>query len=200
MAQTVITGLVVAFSIAILGTAGHTLSIFDNQQTSNPWWLPLWPQHFDVHGTKALIASAAVSLVLSGVFLVMSLIPKASHQHLHTSYLLTSSAGQPSQPPDPARPRRHRLRSPLRPPHPRHRNLCAHSQQRGPRGRHDPDLDLQVQEQPAAGARPCATEQHGQRQLCVVVPSVQVCAVWNVGGYAAVDGEHRVEHCGVGCG
>lgn len=78
LAQTVITGLVVVFSIAILGTAGHTLSIFNSQQTSNPWWLPLWPQHFDVHGTKALIASAAVSLVLSGVFLVMSLIPQVN--------------------------------------------------------------------------------------------------------------------------
>lgn len=79
-AQTVITGLVVAFSIAILGTAGHTLSVFNKQQSSNPWWLPLWPQHFDVHGTKALVASAAVSLVLSGVFLAMSLIPKVSQQ------------------------------------------------------------------------------------------------------------------------
>jgi hypothetical protein len=88
LAQTVITGLVVAFSIAILGTAGHTLSIFNNQQSSNPWWLPLWPQHFAVHGTKALIASAAVSLVLSGVFLAMSLIPKASHQHVNTLSLL----------------------------------------------------------------------------------------------------------------
>jgi hypothetical protein len=79
MAQTVITGLVVVFSICILGTAGHTLDVFNKQQSSNPWWLPLWPQHFDVHGAKALIASAAVSLVLSGVFLAMSLIPKASH-------------------------------------------------------------------------------------------------------------------------
>lgn len=78
MAQTVITGLVVAFSIAILGTAAHTLDIYNKQQSSNPWWLPLWPQHFDVHGAKALIASAAVSLVFSGTFLAMSLIPKVN--------------------------------------------------------------------------------------------------------------------------
>lgn len=76
LAQTVITGLVVAMSIAILGTAAHTLSVFNKQQSSNPWWLPLWPQHFDVHGTKALISSAAVSIALSGTFLITSLIPK----------------------------------------------------------------------------------------------------------------------------
>jgi hypothetical protein len=78
MAQTIITGLVVALSIAILGTAAHTLDVFNKQQSSNPWWLPLWPQHFDIHGTKALIASAAVSLVLSGTFLALSLIPKVN--------------------------------------------------------------------------------------------------------------------------
>lgn len=76
MAQTVITGIIVALSIAILGTAAHTLDVYNKHQSSNPWWLPLWPQHFDVHGAKALIASAAVSLVLSGTFLAMSLIPK----------------------------------------------------------------------------------------------------------------------------
>jgi len=81
LAQTVITGLVVALSIAILGTAAHTLNVYNKQHTSNPWWLPLWPQHFDVHGTKALVASAAVALVLSGVFLVMSLIPKVCTHH-----------------------------------------------------------------------------------------------------------------------
>src|SRR5689334_12355144 len=76
LAQTVITGLVVAMSIAILGTAAHTLAVFNKEQSSNPWWLPLWADHFDVHGTKALIASAVVTLVFSGVFLVLSLVPK----------------------------------------------------------------------------------------------------------------------------
>jgi hypothetical protein len=35
LAQTVITGLVVAFSIAILGTAAHTLDVFNKQQVSS---------------------------------------------------------------------------------------------------------------------------------------------------------------------
>ncbi|KAF1950081.1 hypothetical protein CC80DRAFT_483503 [Byssothecium circinans] len=76
LAQTVITGLVVAMSICILGTAAHTLDVFNKQQSINPWWLPLWHDHFDVHGTKALIASAVVTFVFSAVFLIMSIIPK----------------------------------------------------------------------------------------------------------------------------
>lgn len=78
LTQTVITALVVVMSICIMATAGHTLDVFNKQQSSNPWWLPLWRDHFDVHGTKALIASAVVTLVFSGVFLVMSIIPKVS--------------------------------------------------------------------------------------------------------------------------
>ncbi|KAF2642130.1 hypothetical protein P280DRAFT_468572 [Massarina eburnea CBS 473.64] len=95
LAQTVLTGLVVAMGIAILGTAAHTLDVFNKQQSSNPWWLPLWPDHFDAHGTKALVASAVVTLVLSGVFLVMSLIPKlnvASKPTLRALLALGSSA------------------------------------------------------------------------------------------------------------
>jgi hypothetical protein len=65
LAQTILTAVVIIFSITILGTSAHTLDVFNKQQTSNPWWLPMWPQHFDVQGTKALIASSVVTLVLS---------------------------------------------------------------------------------------------------------------------------------------
>tara|TARA_R110002003_G_scaffold130_3_gene12170 strand:+ start:14053 stop:14742 length:690 start_codon:yes stop_codon:yes gene_type:complete len=76
LAQTVITGLVVALSIAILGTSAHTLNVYHKQRTTNPWWMMMWPQHFQTHGTKALIASAVVTMVLSALFLVMSVVPK----------------------------------------------------------------------------------------------------------------------------
>jgi len=76
LAQTVITGLVIALSIAILGTSAHTLVVYNKQQRHNPWWTPMWSQHFDTQGTKALLASSVVTLVLSAVFLVLSLIPK----------------------------------------------------------------------------------------------------------------------------
>jgi hypothetical protein len=63
LAQTIITGLVVAFSIAILGTSAHTLDVYNKQRSTNPWWTPLWPQHFDTHGTKALIGGCDIGVV-----------------------------------------------------------------------------------------------------------------------------------------
>ncbi|KAH3943868.1 hypothetical protein HBH70_152760 [Parastagonospora nodorum] len=90
LAQTIITGLVIVFSICILGTAAHTLDVYNKQHASNPWWAPLWSQHFDTHGTKALIASAVVTLVLSGVFLVMSVVPKFALRQKYTLRALIS--------------------------------------------------------------------------------------------------------------
>ncbi|CBX99695.1 hypothetical protein IAQ61_005053 [Plenodomus lingam] len=92
LAQAIITGLVVALSIAILGTSAHTLDVYNKQQTSNPWWMPLWPQHYDTHGTKALIASSVVTLVLCGAFLIASFIPQLSLPQKPTLRALLSLA------------------------------------------------------------------------------------------------------------
>jgi hypothetical protein len=78
LAQAIITGIVVLFSICILGTSAYTLDVFNKQHLTNPWWAPMWPEHFDVQGTKALIASSVVTLVLCGAFLVASFLPQVS--------------------------------------------------------------------------------------------------------------------------
>ncbi|KAH7128305.1 hypothetical protein B0J11DRAFT_267626 [Dendryphion nanum] len=90
IAQAVIAGLSAAMSVAILGTSAHTLHIYNTQQSTNPWWLYLWPQHFDVSGTKALVASATTTIVLSLVFLVFGLVPKFSLSNKHTLRALIS--------------------------------------------------------------------------------------------------------------
>ncbi|KAF2008902.1 hypothetical protein BU24DRAFT_87984 [Aaosphaeria arxii CBS 175.79] len=84
MAQAIIMGLSAAMSVAILGTAAHTLDVFNKQQSSNPWWLPLWPQHFDVNGAKALVGSAVTTLVLCSAFLVVALVPYFNLANKHT--------------------------------------------------------------------------------------------------------------------
>ncbi|KAF2749787.1 hypothetical protein M011DRAFT_456550 [Sporormia fimetaria CBS 119925] len=76
MAQVALIGIAAALSVAILGTSAHTLDVFNKQQTINPWWMPFWPQHFDVDGTKALIGSSAATIVLSMVFLAFALVPR----------------------------------------------------------------------------------------------------------------------------
>ncbi|KAJ4325236.1 hypothetical protein N0V94_000758 [Neodidymelliopsis sp. IMI 364377] len=84
LAQTVLTALIIVFSVAILGTSAHTLNVFNKQQSSNPWWLPLWSQHFDVHGTKALVASSVITLVLSSAFLISTFVPSLNLKQKHT--------------------------------------------------------------------------------------------------------------------
>ena len=78
VAQATLLGLVVALSIAILGTSAHTLHVYNQQHMSGSWWAPLWPQHFDVNGTKAIVASSVVTMVLCGAFLAASFIPRVS--------------------------------------------------------------------------------------------------------------------------
>ncbi|KAF1914625.1 hypothetical protein BDU57DRAFT_478890 [Ampelomyces quisqualis] len=90
LAQIIITGLVVVFSIAILGTSAHTLDVYNKQRFTNPWWTPLWPQHFITHGTKALIASSVITFVLLGAFLVTSLLPKFNLRQKYTLRALIS--------------------------------------------------------------------------------------------------------------
>jgi hypothetical protein len=87
LAQAIITGFVVIFSICILGTSAHTLDVFNKQHLTNPWWAPMWPQHFDVQGTKALIASSVVTLVLCGAFLIASFVPQVRLIYLYPEKL-----------------------------------------------------------------------------------------------------------------
>lgn len=97
LAQTILTALVVVFSIAVLGTSAHTLDVFNKQQTSNPWWLPMWPQHFDVHGTKALVASSVVTFTLSSAFLIASFLPSVRPPVPNTLAQLTNKQLQLKQ-------------------------------------------------------------------------------------------------------
>jgi len=76
-AQIVLAVISVALSAAILGTAADALRVYKSQtKQMNPWWLPLWPSHFDTSGTSATIGTAATVLVLNLIFAVVSLFPK----------------------------------------------------------------------------------------------------------------------------
>lgn len=69
----------VCLSIAIIGTAADAYSIYKSQvRALNPWWLPLWPGHFDTRGTKSLIGAAAGVVLLNGSFIALCLVPKVS--------------------------------------------------------------------------------------------------------------------------
>ncbi|RMY68822.1 hypothetical protein D0863_06869 [Hortaea werneckii] len=66
----------ICLSLAIIGCAGRSLSIFDSQQASNAWLLPIWPNHFDTRELHALIGTSAAVLVLNLVLIAALFIPK----------------------------------------------------------------------------------------------------------------------------
>ena len=76
-AQLVLSILSFMTACAVLGTSAHSFSVYvKGRSANNPWWLPLWPQHFYTRNTQALIGSAAGVVLLNLVFLVLSLLPK----------------------------------------------------------------------------------------------------------------------------
>ncbi|TKA69343.1 hypothetical protein B0A55_08158 [Friedmanniomyces simplex] len=62
----------ICLNLAIIGCAGRTLSVFNTQQSSNVWLLPLWPNHFDTRELHALAGTATAIVVLNAV-LILSL-------------------------------------------------------------------------------------------------------------------------------
>ncbi|PSK51790.1 hypothetical protein B9Z65_3057 [Elsinoe australis] len=64
---TIFASLAICLSAAVLGCAGNILHAYNTQKNGNPWWLPLWPQHFDDRGLKALIGGGTSVVVLNAV-------------------------------------------------------------------------------------------------------------------------------------
>lgn len=74
---------------AVLGTAAHAFSVYrKGHAANNPWWLPLWPQHFDTANTEALIATAGGVVLLNFVYILLRLLPKVRGSHLGIAQLL----------------------------------------------------------------------------------------------------------------
>ncbi|RMY99350.1 hypothetical protein D0864_04075 [Hortaea werneckii] len=77
----------ICLSFAIIGCAGRSLSIFDSQQASNAWLLPIWPNHFDTRELDALIGTSAAVVILNLVLIAALFVQK-----LPTSLLLFISS------------------------------------------------------------------------------------------------------------
>lgn len=75
---TIFASLAICLSAAVLGCAGNILHTYNAQKNGNPWWLPLWPQHFDDRGLKALIGGGTSVVVLNAVC-IASLFKQVRH-------------------------------------------------------------------------------------------------------------------------
>jgi len=62
---------------AIVGAVSHSYYVYTVQRaTNNPWWLPLWPQHFDTTGTRILVGAGAGIVLLNVAYIIISITPK----------------------------------------------------------------------------------------------------------------------------
>jgi hypothetical protein len=71
-----LTGLSMCLCLAIIGTAGRSLHVYYNQHTTNPWLLPVWPNHFDTRELQMLIGTSAGVVVCNAVLVLGLLVKK----------------------------------------------------------------------------------------------------------------------------
>ena len=68
-------------SIGIIGTAGRSYYVFTSSQSENPWFLPAWPNHFDMRELQTLIGTSAAIFMLNGVLVAALFVASVSHGH-----------------------------------------------------------------------------------------------------------------------
>jgi hypothetical protein len=82
-------GLSMCLCLAIIGTGGKSLHVFNSQQSTNDWLLPIWPNHFDMRELHALIGTTAAIFVLNAILAVALLVPSvciSSVKWIYSSY------------------------------------------------------------------------------------------------------------------
>ncbi|KIW05059.1 uncharacterized protein PV09_04214 [Verruconis gallopava] len=77
LASLLLSLLSICLSGAIIGTTADAYSIYHKESNAmNPWWLPLWPDHFDTGGARSLIGAGAGVILFNGIYVALSLTPK----------------------------------------------------------------------------------------------------------------------------
>ena len=60
----------ICLSVAVIGCAGRTIHVFNNEQKSNEWLLPIWPEHFDTRELRLLVGTSAATIVLNSILVL----------------------------------------------------------------------------------------------------------------------------------
>ena len=79
--------LALIISIATLACAASTLRLFESQQGTNPWLLPIWRNHFDLRGLKLVVGTSAAVAVfdLVGVVVLVVLAVQVSPRNVQVT-------------------------------------------------------------------------------------------------------------------
>lgn len=70
-----LTVLALLASVTILGTAGDTLSSYNNTTLGSEYIVSLWPADFDIRPTTALVVCSAIVLIASATSLIANSVP-----------------------------------------------------------------------------------------------------------------------------
>ncbi|KAM0713709.1 hypothetical protein Q7P37_010671 [Cladosporium fusiforme] len=84
--------LALIFSTITLAFAARTLALFNAQQSTNPWLLPVWRGHFDLRGLRLVVGTSAVIVLLDGVAALVLLLRSIGHQQAYYPPLLALPA------------------------------------------------------------------------------------------------------------
>ena len=68
----------IAAGSAIVGCEGHALYTYNLMHLSDQWFLPLWPQHFDLRPSIGILIGGAVVILTSSLSLICALLPAVS--------------------------------------------------------------------------------------------------------------------------
>jgi hypothetical protein len=72
--RTTLSVVLLAAGAAITASEAHALYGYNSTHLSDEWFLPLWPQHFDLRPTIALLSAGAVIALTSLVYLISAVI------------------------------------------------------------------------------------------------------------------------------
>jgi hypothetical protein len=70
--------LIFAVSVAIIACESDALRHYYASHLSSQWWLPLYPNHFDLRPTKALLTCASIVAGITLIYIGASVIPSVS--------------------------------------------------------------------------------------------------------------------------
>ncbi|KAI1800044.1 hypothetical protein F4811DRAFT_57325 [Daldinia bambusicola] len=80
-----LTGLALLCGLTILGTAADTLAVYSATHLPSDFHLPLWPDHFDLRPTVALVVGSTIVVVANIVSLLCSKVKVLQNQtSIHT--------------------------------------------------------------------------------------------------------------------
>ncbi|KAI1085870.1 hypothetical protein F5B20DRAFT_575370 [Whalleya microplaca] len=85
-----LTGLALLCGIAVLGTSGDTLAIYNATHLSSDFNLPLWPNQFDIRPTIALVVGSSLVVLANIVSLLFSKVKTLRGRAWHTPITFTT--------------------------------------------------------------------------------------------------------------